>query len=336
MLNRINGSKSQPAWNMLVLAAIASSRLADGIFIFEITMTKISWQCRFLVSAFGLLLAAAAYAQTKSDKPSANVVSIEIIQSRLKQLEDSRDLDETTKAKIREYYQQAIRELDSGQTWLASASRFEKMSAAAADDLPETKSDLAALPAEPSLQMPENIHLAQIDQLISKKQSELDDCRERLVELEAEPKRRASCRAEIPKLSSTARERLAQLDEQLQAPPPADEAAALTAPRRCNLKPSAGQRNKKSRRMSRKSPPTKPPRNYCPCGGTYMRDGWRWWSRRSSIGGKRPTGDVSRRRKSRLSRPGLRPPRPIPRCAAWPTKTPLWPKCQGTGPTHRR
>ena len=54
-------------------------------------------------------------------------------------------------------------------------------------------------------------------------------------ELEAEPKRRASRRAEIPKLSSAARDGLAQLDEQLQTQAPADEPAALTAPRRILL-----------------------------------------------------------------------------------------------------
>jgi potassium efflux system protein len=180
-------------------------------------------------------LASIAIAQTKSDKPPADGISTDIIQSRLKQIEDSHDLDEPVKAKIREYYQQAVRELDSAQTLQASATRFEQMAASTAGDLAATKTDLADLPAKPSLEIPDNITLPQIDQLISKKQSELDEYRARLVELEAEPNRRANRRVEIPKSAGAARDRLAQLDEQLQAQPSADEPAALTASRRTLL-----------------------------------------------------------------------------------------------------
>ncbi len=195
-------------------------------------MTNFFRFCRFFLPVAGLFLASAAFAQTKSDKLQAENISAEIIQARLKQVEDSHDLDESLKAKIRDSYQQALRELDSAQTWQDGARRFEQMAASAAADLAATKTELDQLPVKPSLQTPENIALSQIDQLISKKQSELDEQRSRLAELEAEPKRRASRRADIPKLSSAAKERLAQLDEQLQAPAPADEAVALTAPRR--------------------------------------------------------------------------------------------------------
>jgi potassium efflux system protein len=128
-----------------------------------------------------------------------------------------------------------MRELDSAQTWQAGATRFEQMAASAAADLAATKTELGQMPPKPSSQTPENIALPQIDQLISKKQSELDEYRARLAELEAEPKRRAGRRAEIPKQAGAAKDRLAQLDEQLQAPVPADEAAALAGPRRALL-----------------------------------------------------------------------------------------------------
>ena len=172
---------------------------------------------------------------TLPDKPPAEGISAEIIQGRLKQVEDSRDLDESVKVKIREYYQQSMREFDTAQTWQAGATRFEQMATSASADLAATKTELDQMPAKPLLETPENIALPQIDQLISKKQSELDEYRARLAELEAEPKRRASRRAEIPKQAGAAKDRLAQLDEQLQAPVPADEAAALAGPRRALL-----------------------------------------------------------------------------------------------------
>ena len=104
-------------------------------------------------------------------------MSTEIIQARLKQVEDSHDLDESLKAKIRDYYQQALRELDSAQTWLAGAARFEQMAASAPADLAATKAELDKLPAKPSSETADDIALPQIDQLISKKQSELDEHR---------------------------------------------------------------------------------------------------------------------------------------------------------------
>jgi potassium-dependent mechanosensitive channel len=199
------------------------------------TMTTIFRYCRFLAPILALFLASITLAQTKSDKPPIDAISVEIVQSRLKQIDDSHDLDDAVKIKIHECFQQAIRELDSSQTWLASATRFEQMAASAADDLTAIKTDLANLPAKPSLEIPDNITLPQIDQLISKKQSELDEYRARLVELEAEPNRRANRRVEIPKAAGAARDHLAQVDEQLQVQPPVDEPAALTAARRTLL-----------------------------------------------------------------------------------------------------
>jgi potassium-dependent mechanosensitive channel len=190
---------------------------------------------RLFMPLAAVLLASVASAQTKSDKPPVENISAEVIQARLKQVEDARDLDDALKAKIRDYYQQAARELDSAQTWLSAAAHFEQMAASAAADLAATKSQLDKLPSQPALAIPADITLPQIDQLVSKKQSELDEHRSRLAESEAEPKRRASRRADIPKLTSAAKDRIAHLDEQLQAPAAADEPAQLTGPRRALL-----------------------------------------------------------------------------------------------------
>ena len=64
-----------------------------------------------------------AFGQTKSDNKSAvDGVSLEIIQGRLKQIDDLRDVDGSQRVKIREYYQQAIRELESAKTWATGAT----------------------------------------------------------------------------------------------------------------------------------------------------------------------------------------------------------------------
>ena len=140
-------------------------------------MINILRYCRFFIPVAGFILASAVFAQTKSEKPQAEGMSAEIIQARLKQVEDSHDLDESLKAKIRDYYRQAAQNSIPPKPGWPAPSRFEQMAASAPADLAATKAELDKLPAKPSLETAEDSALPQIDQLISKKQSELDEHR---------------------------------------------------------------------------------------------------------------------------------------------------------------
>ena len=112
-------------------------------------------------------------------------------------------------------------------------AKFEQMAATAAEELARLKSELAAPPAPPALELPDNIAglaLPQLDQLISKKQSELEDARTQLAACEAEPKNRAARRLDIPQKATAAREQISQLEEQLRSPA-AEEPPAIASAR---------------------------------------------------------------------------------------------------------
>jgi potassium-dependent mechanosensitive channel len=183
--------------------------------------------------AIVLLLTTFSTAQTPADKPAESEgMSAETIQTRIKQIDDAKDIDDAVKQKIRECYQQALPELEAIKNRAVKIANFEQMASSAATDLRQTKTLLAAPPEKPAAELPDDMPLTQVDQLITKKQSDLDAARAKLTAAEAEPNNRAARRLDLPKKTSEAREQLNQLEEQLRAPPPEGESPALTTARR--------------------------------------------------------------------------------------------------------
>ena len=167
---------------------------------------------------------------------STEALTAEGVQSALKLVDESKELDETLKAKLRQSHQQALRELESAKTWAEKAARFQQMTAAAPDDLKQARRVLTAVPDRPAGSIPADLTLPQFEQAISKKEGELNQGRTALAELEAEPKRRATRRLEIPPALTAARDRLADAEKQWLASPPAGELATSTAARRILLR----------------------------------------------------------------------------------------------------
>lgn len=185
-----------------------------------------------LLGASGTAFAAS---ETLARKTPSDEVTAESVQTRLNQLDGSQGLEESLKTRLRDLYQQALHELESAKTWSGKAARFEQMATSVPRELATAKAALTALPAHPTVVIPPDMTLPQFDQGISKKEAELSQGRTALAELEAEPKRRASQRVEIPKAIAAAKDRAADSDKQLQAAAPADEPSQVTAARRLLL-----------------------------------------------------------------------------------------------------
>ncbi|MHB8901316.1 MAG: mechanosensitive ion channel domain-containing protein, partial [Thermoguttaceae bacterium] len=161
-------------------------------------------------------------------------LTVEVVQNRLKETEASPTLDDASKGKLRELYQQALQDLESAKTWTASTRRSEQMAATAPDELARTKSELASLPRQSTASVPD-ASLVQLEQSFSQKSAELAAAKTQLAELEAEPKRRATRRLEIPKLVAAARENLAQAEAQLQSLVTAADSSELAGAKRLAL-----------------------------------------------------------------------------------------------------
>lgn len=167
-----------------------------------------------------MLVASPLVAQTAAaPKAMSDAALCELIQSRLKQTEELRDLDDAAKAKIRESYRQALQEMESAKTWAATADQFEKAATQAPEEVRQTKSELDALPAQWTSAPSDEDALAQIEQAIARREAELEQGRTQLAAVESDLSARASRRAGIPKHLSEARERLAAVNSDLKAPP---------------------------------------------------------------------------------------------------------------------
>ncbi len=170
--------------------------------------------------------------QSSTEKAANEIITVEALQSKIKQIADQQDIDEAQKAKLRDTLQQAVQELEASKTTAAVISLYDKTIASAPDDLKEIKAKLATLAELKPEEPPANCSLTQISQLIAKKQGELDSFRAELIKIDAEPNRRSVRRLEIQKLSSDARDRLANLDASAQKGSPDEDNPAFTAARR--------------------------------------------------------------------------------------------------------
>jgi len=173
---------------------------------------------------------ATARAQAVGEELPAKEVTVEAVQEAIKRLDESPEIDEATRAAAREQYQQALAELESAKGWAAKAERFARMAAVAPEELHQTQADLSALSRPTAFTIPD-VALAKLEQTLSKKEGDLGEMEGLLAELEAEPKRRAARRLEIPKLTGAIRERLAEIDAQLPGADGADASPAAEASR---------------------------------------------------------------------------------------------------------
>ncbi len=178
-------------------------------------------------------VAVPATGQTPAAKPIADAALAEVLQAKLKQVDDLRDLDEAGKAKVREAYRQAQQEIESAKTWAAAADQFEKQAAHAPDELRQTKAELETLPVKPAA--PSGEALPQLELTISRREAELEQCRTKLTAIENDLTTRASRKASIPKSISEARERLASVTSDLKAPAGTSESSPLDAAKRLLL-----------------------------------------------------------------------------------------------------
>ena len=139
-------------------------------------------------------------------------VNRETIEAKLKEAEESKDLNDDAKAKIRDLYQQALQDLDAIGNLSSQAVVYEEMAANVPDKIQAAKATLAEKPAEAVPVVPENATLADLAQLLTQQEAELAKAKQEVERIDAEPARRSSRKMEIPNQIAALREQLANLD----------------------------------------------------------------------------------------------------------------------------
>lgn len=130
------------------------------------------------------------------------------VNARVKQVQEKADLDEETRKRALDLYQQALGRLKDAAAWSAKAVDFRRRR----NEAPGQLESLRAASTQPATdavpELPTDVTLSQMEQLLAERTRELEEARKALAALEAEPKRRSDRRVAIPKELSRLKEQL--------------------------------------------------------------------------------------------------------------------------------
>ena len=118
------------------------------------------------------------------------------------------------------------------ETWTAASLEFDQAKQQAPTLLEQIRAELAQPTTDAGLSYPTDASLSVLEQLQAQAVANLDAVKRKAADWDAEFARRTERRAEIPKLTIAAKERLGKINDALAVPPPADEAADVTEARK--------------------------------------------------------------------------------------------------------
>ncbi|HEV7221186.1 MAG TPA: mechanosensitive ion channel domain-containing protein, partial [Pirellulales bacterium] len=169
-------------------------------------------------------------------KPADVDMTSAAIQQRLEQVKNSKDLDDEAKKSVVEFYQKALQELDRAEQLTALTAQFDRAAQAAPAALQKIRGEFDRPAAGPRVEPSPGASLAQMDGELAQAQTDLANAQDELTQLDAEPKKRAERRLEIPKLMEELGKQLVELQKSLEAPPVDNEAAEAAIARRTLLR----------------------------------------------------------------------------------------------------
>ena len=149
-----------------------------------------------------------------AEKATVDAISPEVVKDLMGQVEKSAALDKDAKDKILGLYRQSLQDVEMVAAWEARTAEYAAMAEAAEAERTAAKQEFAALPKEPTLDLPDEASVADEEQLLERYQRQLKVATTALAKAEAEPGRRTIRRPEVQRLLKTARERLAEYRRQ--------------------------------------------------------------------------------------------------------------------------
>lgn len=172
---------------------------------------------------------------TQPTPPPRTELTVEVLQERLKQIQEDVALDQALRGRVVELYTQAISQLNLAAEHAAHAAEFDRLTQQAPKDLEAVKAELNKGRPDPRPEVPPDATLAQIQQLAARVDDQLTEARRKLDELDERPKQRTERQAQIAQLMIAVNQRQLEIENNMKAAPPAGEPAQLAAARRALL-----------------------------------------------------------------------------------------------------
>ena len=142
-------------------------------------------------------------------------ITIELIEGRLKAIDESTEIDDGTKGKLRDLYQQARQQLEEATVHEDKARQFDQWVTTALADAEKARRELDEPLPEFDFTSATALGLSELDMKLSEFRTQLEQAKKELTDAEAESQRRATRRAEIPQAIPKSRERLANVESEL-------------------------------------------------------------------------------------------------------------------------
>lgn len=162
-------------------------------------------------------------------------ISVEMLDGLRKQVTESAQLDEETKQKLEATLSLAQEGLKRLAKIAGQAAQLKNDTQAVQQRVESLRNSLAELQVtKPSIL--DGLSLPELEQEVTKREVALAELKAELAKLEAEPSVRANRRKEIRGLLLSTTQRLAEIQQQLDTPPPTDESPLATAAREAELK----------------------------------------------------------------------------------------------------
>ncbi|MCA9304769.1 MAG: mechanosensitive ion channel [Phycisphaerales bacterium] len=131
------------------------------------------------------VLTMTAWASAQPSEPT-----VESVEAKIRELQDSPALDEASKATVIEIYRAAAQDLGRAKKFAEQASEFRRLTAEAPQLLATIRGELALPPTEPQVSVPEGTTLPQLEQMLSQANATLQAARQSVVDLQAESTKR--------------------------------------------------------------------------------------------------------------------------------------------------
>ena len=164
----------------------------------------------------------------------ATVVTSEILEVKIAEVEATADLSETAKTKLTELYRKALSELEATRAANTAAEAFRAAAAAAPQDMQVTRTKFEQAQQttpEESLALTADTPLAGLKPLLQKEQADLAAAEANLNGLDQQLEKEATRPNAVQQRLTEARQQQEQITAEISLPSPPDELPALTEAR---------------------------------------------------------------------------------------------------------
>jgi len=190
--------------------------------------------CRSLALVAGLLAFSAALPAYSEETapitaPALGRADVEALRA---SAAENESLDDATRSRVLQYYDDALQMLDTADEWKAKADEFERMQVSAPARLAELQEAQASPPTDEPLDLEAIASLSELEAFLATTESAYREAQNNFETLVREPNRRAERRRAIPDLQVAANQRIQDARALLGETTPTGENPELAAARR--------------------------------------------------------------------------------------------------------